>query len=132
MSVFLDTSAAYAFLVGTDAAHQDVARAFRDVLEGGRELVTTNYVVVETTALLQHRVGLEAVRAFHDRVLPLARLVFIEPALHRRAYLRLMRADRRGLSLVDCSSFEVMEAEGLRDALAVDADFEGEGFAILV
>ena len=52
MSVFVDTSGLYALLVRTEERHADVVRALRIFTEGGRTLVTTNYVVVETTALL--------------------------------------------------------------------------------
>lgn len=33
--------------------------------------MTNNYVVIETLALLQHRLGLIAVRSFHEDVMPL-------------------------------------------------------------
>jgi predicted nucleic acid-binding protein len=44
---------------------------------------------------------------------------------------RLLRTDRRELSLVDCSSFELMYAGGIRQALALDDDFEKEGYRLL-
>jgi predicted nucleic acid-binding protein len=47
-----------------DGYHARAARAFRELLESKQDLVTTSYVLVETTALLQHRFGLAAVRAF--------------------------------------------------------------------
>ena len=52
-------------------------------------------------------------------------------ALHRRAVDRHLRTDRRGLSLVDCASFVVMDEERIREALALDADFATEGFRLI-
>ena len=63
MSVFADTSGLYALLFESEESHADVVRVFRDALTGGRPLWTTSYVLVETIALLQSRVGLEPVRA---------------------------------------------------------------------
>ena len=71
MSVFADTSALYAAIVRTEERHQESLRLLRSLVEGGRSIRTTNYVVLETAALLQHRIGLDPVRDFAERVLPL-------------------------------------------------------------
>ncbi len=131
MSVFADTSALYALLVRTELGHAEVAAAFEGLLESGRVLVTSNYVLVETTALLQRRIGLAAVRDLNERILPVLSIQWVSESLHRRAVDRLVRSDRRGLSLVDCASFEVMEREGLREVLALDSDFADAGFRLL-
>lgn len=131
MSVFVDTSALYALLVRTEEDHSRVSGAFRELLEGGRVLATTNYVLVESAALLQHRFGLPAVRDLDGRIVPLLRVHWIGEDFHRQAMERLSRTDRRALSLVDCVSFVVMDVEGIRDALALDADFEREGYRLI-
>lgn len=115
----------------TEARHAEVVRAFRGLVEGGRDLWTTSYVVVETAALLQHRLGLSPVRDFAEHVLPMASIEWVSERLHRRGYDRLLREDRRRLSLVDCVSFEFMSARGLRDVLALDDHFGAAGFRLL-
>lgn len=115
----------------TEERHADVVRAFRSVLGEGRTLWTTSYVVVETTALLQHRIGLAPVRDFIEHVLPVASVEYVSEALHRRGIGRLIREDRRRLSLVDCISFEFMNERGLRDALTLDEQFLEAGFRVL-
>jgi predicted nucleic acid-binding protein len=131
MSVFVDTSALYVLLVKTEEGHEAVSEVFRDLAESGRRLVTSNYVLLETTALLQHRIGLGAARDLEANVVPLLDILWVAEAQHRRALERLFRADRRGLSLVDCSSFQLMEAEGIQEALTLDSDFAREGFRLL-
>ncbi len=131
MSVFVDTSALYALLVRTEEDHSEVAAAFRRLLEQGRTPITTNYVLVETAALLQHRFGLSAVHDLQGRIVPLLRIRWIGEDLPRRAVERLFKADRRRLSLVDCTSFAVMEAEGMREVLALEADFERQGYRVI-
>jgi predicted nucleic acid-binding protein len=118
-------------LVSTEDGHQAVAEAFRELAESGRRLVTSNYVLLETTALLQQRFGLPPVRDLEQRVVPLLHVVWLTEPLHRKSLERLFRADRRGLSLVDCSSFVVMDLEGIREALALDSDFAREGYRLL-
>jgi predicted nucleic acid-binding protein len=94
-------------------------------------VITTNYVVVETVAVLQNRIGLEPVRDFTTRVLPLVDVVFADAGLHERAMARLLRMDRRRVSLVDATSFEVMDTHGVADVLGLDSDFEGQGFRLV-
>jgi predicted nucleic acid-binding protein len=108
-----------------------VTGAFRELAESGRRLVTSNYVLLETTALLQQRFGLAAVRDLEQRLVPVLHVVWLTEPMHRRALERLLRADRRGLSLVDCSSFVVMDAEGIREALALDSEFLRQGYRLL-
>lgn len=131
MTVFADTSALYALLVRTEEGHAEVAAAFSRLLQGRRPLVTSNYVLLETAALLQRRIGLPAVRDFDERIAPLLTLRWITEPLHRRAMDRLIRDDRRGVSLVDCTSFEVMEAEAITEAFALDRDFAAAGFRLV-
>jgi predicted nucleic acid-binding protein len=131
VSCFVDTSALYAFLVRSEADHQPVTAAFRAAAESGRRLLTTSYVLVETTALLQHRIGLDPVRDLDGRITPLLDVVWVSGDLHRRAVARLFRMDRRQVSLVDAVSFTVMEAEGVTEVLGLDADFAREGFRLI-
>ncbi|MDP2958354.1 MAG: hypothetical protein Q8N53_18140 [Longimicrobiales bacterium] len=118
-------------LVRSEAGHPEVAAAFADILDRHRPLVTTNYVVLETVALLQRRIGLPAVQDLDQRILPLCTLRWVTESIHRRAMDHLIRADRRSVSLVDHISFEVMRAEGITDALALDSDFADAGFRLL-
>lgn len=131
MSLFIDTSALYALLVGSEKEHSAIARTFRAAAERGRPLVTTSYVLLETIALLQHRIGLEAVRDLETHLSPLLHIHWVDQELHRRGVTRLFRVDRRAVSLVDAVSFTVMEDEGVSDVLGLDAAFAAQGFTLL-
>ena len=131
MIAFVDTSALYSLLVGTEAEHETVHRTFGQLAASAGDLVTTSYVLVETTALLQHRIGLAAVRDLDQHVVPLLTIRWVDANLHRKGMRRLTRADRRQLSLVDCVSFETMEREAIGTALAVDEHFRDAGFRVV-
>lgn len=129
--MFLDTSGLYALLVRTEEGHAEVLRAFRRMLEEGRTLWTTSYVVVETVALLQHRLGLAPVRDFVEHVIPILSVEWVSEVLHRKGTERLLREDRRRLSLVDSVSLEFIRSRGLRDVLALDPHFSQAGCRLL-
>ena len=129
--VFIDTSALYAVLDADDDTHEAAAegweRLLRDIESGSREAITHYGVVVETTALVQRRLGMAAVRHLHDALLPVLSVVMVDEALHARAVAAMLAANRRGVSLVDWTSFELMRAHGMTWALTFDDDFTERG-----
>ena len=131
MSVFVDTSALLAFLDADQPQHADVIDAWEQAVVEERHFFTSNYVLVESFALVQRRLGLEALRALAGVLVPVLRPLWIDEALHEAAVAALFAASRRRLSLVDCTSFELMRRHGLTEALALDDDFARQGFALL-
>lgn len=130
MAVLVDTSALYAVLDRDDENHGAAAETFTKLLDEDT-LLTHTYVVVETTALVQRRLGMEALRALVDDLLPAFELVHVDELLHATAVAALLAAGARDLSLVDWTSFELMRRLGLREAFAFDEDFARQGFAVL-
>ena len=131
MSLFVDTSALLAFLDADEPRHGDVIDTLDRSVSEARPLVTSNYVLVESFALVQRRLGLEPLRALSDILVPMIRPIWVDEELHAAAVAALLAANRRRLSLVDCTSFELMRRHGLTDALALDDDFSHQGFRLL-
>jgi predicted nucleic acid-binding protein len=129
MAVFVDTSAFYALLDADDGNHARSAEVWPKIMASDEDVVTTNYVLVETFALVQGRLGLEAVREFQEDVVPTLQVEFITPEIHRLGIAALLAASRRGLSLVDCISFEVMRGLGIKSVFAFDGYFQQYGFS---
>ena len=128
MSAFVDTSAFYALLDADDENYGPSASTGRAMMASDEHVVTTNYVLVETFAHLQSRLGLRAVREFQEDVVPVLRVEFVTPEMHRLGIVALLAASRRGLSLVDCVSFEVMRESGMKSAFTFDGHFLEYGF----
>ena len=126
--VFVDTSALYAVLDADDEAHARARTAWRELIEAGASLVTSSYVCVETTALVQARLGMDAVRALFNDLLPVVTVVTVDAAHHTNAVATLLGVNRRDLSLVDCSSFAMMRQRGIAAAFAFDRHFAQQGF----
>jgi predicted nucleic acid-binding protein len=129
--VFLDTSGLYAVFDADDTAHPPAARTWGELVRSDSSLHTSSYVCVELIALLQRRLGMEAVDALTTYVLPWVHVTSIDEALHAQAVASLLAARRRDLSLVDHASFALMRRLGLRRAFALDGRFAEQGFALL-
>ena len=131
MTLFVDTSALLAFLDADQPRHSDAVDAWSQALGDHVTLVTSNYVLVETFALVQRRLGLDALRALAGDVLPMLHRLWVDEELHAAATAALFTAGRRKLSLVDCTSFELMRRHGITTALCLDADFAQQGFRLI-
>ena len=128
MSVFVDTSGLLGVLDRDDVRHKSAAGSWADILRSDEILTTTNYVLIETIALLQHRLGLTAVRFFQEEVLPVIGIIWVDAAVHHAAVSVMLAAGRKKLSLVDCVSFEAMRIGGISTAFTLDRHFREQGF----
>lgn len=127
--IFLDTSAIYAWADAADPNHHAAVRRLQAVLDAGEELLTHNYVLVESLALLQARLGVAA-------ALKLAKdstafvIEWVDDDVHASGIRELERSKKRHVSLVDCISFLVMRRRGVTVAFAFDPDFNSAGFEL--
>jgi len=129
VTTFVDTSAFYALLSDGDDGAGPAARWLDEVAARGDEhLVTHNYVVAESIALIHRRLGSALVRTFIDHLLPVSDIRFVDHELHARATAAYLGGLSRSSSFVDRTSFELMRTEGIRQAFSFDRDFEREGF----
>jgi uncharacterized protein len=130
VTLFVDTSAIYALMDGDDPNHGD-ARKFWAELDPNEPLFTHNYVVVEASALVQRRLGIEALQDLVDELLLPITTLFVERTIHDAAVSAVLTARLRQLSVVDAVSFEVMRRAGVRTAFAFDDHFARFGFELL-
>jgi len=114
-----------------DARHPPARIAWQTLIERDERLMTTSSVLVETFALVENRLGMEAVRVLADDVVPVLHVHWVGEHDHRLGVTALVAAGRRQLSLVDCVSFEFMESLGLREALALDQQFAEAGYRLI-
>lgn len=128
MSVFVDSSAFLSILNSSDASHREAVKTWKGLLTSRKPLLTTNYVIVETFAVAQNRMGVPVVRALQEEILPVVHTEWVRPEDHQAAVAMVLAAGRRNLSLVDGASFAVMRRLGLKQCFAFDSHFLEQGF----
>jgi predicted nucleic acid-binding protein len=128
MSLFVDTSALYATMDRDDEFHERASARWKECLSGTEVLVTSNYILVETLALVQSRLGMEATRLLASDVVPALEIQWVSADDHRAALEAVLAANRRSLSFVDC---ELPGLETPRTAfrLRVRPPFRRAGFS---
>ena len=131
MSVFVDTSAFLAILDTDDEEHAAAKRIWEHLIATHQAMVCSSYILAETVALVQRRLGVEAVRTFQHDIYPLLHIKWVDEPIHRAGMAAVIAASRRKLSLVDCVSFDVMRRSGLHQVFGFDPHFEEQGFEAL-
>ena len=127
---FIDTSAFYALMDRSDQHHSTAADIWKRFLEHNVPLLTSNYVVVETMALVQNRLGFDAASLWYRDILSMINVLWIDGKIHDLAYEFWLSLGRRQLSFVDCTSFAAMRQNRLEKVFGFDRHFEEQGFLI--
>ena len=127
--IFIDTSAIYALADKADPNHIAAYSKFEDVLKSGEMFLLHNYILLESAALLQARLGLSSAILFLKDAKSFE-VEWVDLDLHKEAEKELEKIGKRGISLVDCTSFIVMRRRGVQRVFAFDPDFKNQGFLI--
>jgi predicted nucleic acid-binding protein len=128
MTTLVDTSALFALVAEDDPMHDAALAWLEDAARRDERLVTHNYAVVETIALVAARLGPASARLLIDDILPSCEVRFVDETLHQRGAVAYLAGRGRRVSFVDRTSFELMRTEGTRRAFTFDPDFAREGF----
>lgn len=120
MSLFVDSSVFYAAVDAGDTGH---ARA-RAVLGRGEALITTDHVLVETWLLLNGRAGKPTAERFWASIRGgSVSLEFVVPSDLETAWSIGEAFPDQRFSIVDRTSFAVMQRIGLHRAASLGSDF---------
>src|SRR6185312_4118777 len=120
-SLFVDT-AGWASILGRDETHhRAMTRAYRQAVEQRRRLLTSNYILTGVVALLSSRAVVPRQRmiAFIDvlKAAPHLRILYVDQIIDEAAWNLLKVRRDKDWSLVDASSFILMQQHGVTEAL---------------
>ena len=129
--IYVDTSAFVALINMDDPNHDQAMQIWEHLIEDEEKLICNNYVLVESIALIQRRVGLKAVSILHNDILPSIEIDWLDKDLHNSIVKAVLKTNRRQISLVDNSSFDTMRRHGVKTAFAFDNHFTAQGFDVI-
>ena len=130
--MFVDTSAWASLFAPVDPDHSRFVEIVKDFRRNSGVVVTTNYIVAELMALLTspYRVPRPPQIEILNAILsaPWVEVIHIDPATEARSRELFSARPDKMWSLVDCTSFVVMQDKGIQSALLSDRHFEEAGF----
>jgi predicted nucleic acid-binding protein len=126
--VFVDTGGFYAALNRRDAFHREAVRLFRRARRDHWFLITTNFVLAESHALILARMGRARAWTFLQATLTgSTNVIRADEADERRARAIIEQYEDKAFSYCDAVSFAVMERLDLQEAIAFDDHFRQYG-----
>lgn len=128
MIIFVDTSALIAYVDAGDDFNERAVELFSSFAKDDYNLITTNYIILEAIIIVKKRFGLEAVSSFNDNIVPSLRVYWINEEVHNIGVNNLIIANRKKVSLVDYTSFEIMKRLDIEKAFSFDNHFKSFGF----
>jgi uncharacterized protein len=121
--LFVDTSGFYALANLADNHHAEAVAAFRSAA-GHHVLQTSDHVIVETWCLLRARLGRAAAMRFWDGFDGgVVKIVGVTAADFQRGREIAQEWSDQAFSIVDCTSFALIERLDIRRAFAFDKHF---------
>ena len=127
---FVDTSAWFAYANRRDPDHARI----RNVLQAyAGQLITSNFIFDETVTLCLYRLGHQIATKVGEVLLDptVVNLIRLTPDDEHRAWSLFLARPDKTYSYTDCTSFVLMRRLGLHSAIALDVDFQREGFTLL-
>lgn len=135
-SVFIDTAGWANLFIATESCHQQAVQWFSQARQQKSKMVTTNYILLELVALLNSRVRISHTKLFDyieaAKTAPYINLIHIDAAIDTAAWTLLKNRPDKDWSLVDASSFVIMQRMEIYEALTTDHHFEQAGFIRLL
>jgi len=123
MNIFVDTAAFYALADKKDKYHQRATNYYNEVYQPGF-FITSNFVFSESWTLIHHKLGKPAARTFWEKIRNgIIFLHHIKPLDLERGWEISNKYDDQDFSLVDCTSFAIMERLKIFEAFTFDSHF---------
>ncbi len=130
--IFVDASGYFAYFNRRDASSAQALRIMARLAGEQASLVTSNFVIAETHALLLNRIGRAAAVRFLEAVFSgSTRIIRVLEADETKAREIIRHLSDKDYSYTDATSFAIMERLHIKEALSFDEHFVQFGFTLV-
>ena len=134
--IYVDTSGWASLADVSEPFYQKARETYAAAMRNRRRFVTTNYVLAELVALMTSPMRFHRPRIIEFingiKQSPFFDIIHIDEDLDAKSWNLLSNRADKNWSLVDCSSFVVMQENKIVEALTTDHHFEQAGFVRLL
>jgi uncharacterized protein len=133
--VFVDTGGWYAVASRDDRYHLPATQYYRDLLDAGGHLLTSDYVLGETLTRLRYDAGHAVALTFWERAqqaqqMGYLTLLRVDEATWNAAISIFFQYQDQAFSFTDCTSFVLAQAHQADEVFGFDAHFLMFGLAL--
>ena len=135
-SAFIDTSGWASAFDAQQPNHQAAIAAFKQMRQSNLKIITSNYVIAELVSLLHSPLRIPRSQIFttidSTKTYSHLEIIHIDSAIDAAAWNLCKARPDKPWSLVDCTSFVIMQQLNIQQALTTDRHFEQAGFIRLL
>jgi len=134
--VFVDTSGWASLFVKTELYHHQASQHFVQFRQEKQTIITSNYVITELVALFNSPLKLPRDKLFQYieaiKTASYVELIYVNSEIDELAWALLKSRIDKNWSLVDATSFIIMQQLNMQIALTTDRHFEQAGLIRLL
>ena len=134
--LFVDTSGWANLIDVSQLFHSLSVKIYQNARSQKHKIITTSYIITELIALLSKPLSIPRPKAIAFiqslKTSPYIEVIHISKEIDTKAWELLMQRQDKEWSLVDCSSFIVMQESKITESLTSDHHFEQAGFICLL
>ncbi len=134
--LFVDTSGWANLIDVSQPFHLLSAKIYQNARSQKYKIITTSYIITELVALLASPLRTPRAKAIAFiqslKTSPYVEVIHISKEIDTKAWELLINRQDKEWSLVDCSSFIVMQERKITESLTSDHHFEQAGFIRLL
>ncbi len=134
--LFVDTSGWASFFNNKEPTHRQAAQVLTTAYREEHTIVTSNYILAELVSLLHSpfRISRSKIFTIIDTIktTPYLDIIHIDSATDAASWSLCKSRPDKAWSLVDCSSFILMQRQNIQVVLTTDRHFEQAGFIRLL
>ena len=134
--LFVDTSGWANLIDVSQLFHSLSVKIYQNARSQKHKIITTSYIITELIALLSKPLRIPRPKAIAFiqslKTSPYVEVIHISKEIDTKAWELLMQRQDKEWSLVDCSSFIVMQECKITESLTSDHHFEQAGFIRLL
>lgn len=135
-SLFVDTSRWASFFIQDQPHYPQALQVLTHARTENHRITTSNYIIAELVALLHSPSRLPRNHIFSTinsiKSRPYIQIIHIDSTIDQSAWELCQNRPDKSWSLVDCSSFVIMQQHNIQQALTNDHHFEQAGFIHLL
>ena len=134
--LFVDTSGWANLIDISQPFHSLSVKIYQNARSQKHKIITTSYIITELITLLSKPLRIPRPKAIAFiqslKTSPYIEVIHISKEIDTKAWELLMQRQDKEWSLVDCSSFIVMQESKITESLTSDHHFEQAGFICLL
>jgi uncharacterized protein len=135
-SAFIDTSGWASAFDARQPHHKTASLTFRQMRTSNFRIVTSNYIIAELVSLFHSPLRVPRLQIFATietiKIYPYLDIIHIDTDIDTLAWNLCKSRPDKDWSLVDCTSFVLMQQLSIQMALTTDKHFEQAGFIRLL